>query len=96
LTAASAFGKDQNLNGKEVFRRGRKKLLTMLRRCPLCRNEFDGDKCPECSGDADTERLMHDAFRRFFIEQDWEPMIEPDASEDLDDPVDREREWDDE
>jgi hypothetical protein len=48
-------------------------MLLMTRRCPLCREEFEGERCPECSGDADVERLMHDAFRGLLFIQDEMP-----------------------
>jgi hypothetical protein len=75
-------------------------MLLMMRKCPLCREDFEGPKCPNCSEEANLERLMHDAFRRFLIDvgQDAYLRIEavPEAPEDIEDPVDREREWDDE
>jgi hypothetical protein len=72
-------------------------MLLMTRRCPLCREEFEGEKCPNCSEEANLERLAHDAFRRFFVGErlHWKEDY-PEGPEDLEDPVDREREWEDE
>jgi hypothetical protein len=66
----------------------------MLRTCPLCREKFAADKCPNCSGEADVERLMHDAFRGLLFVQGGDTGRFECAEDptDIDDPVDREEE----